>query len=386
MLFWYLLYFSLLTLTMLEIFCFKKFENVNSLSVLIVFVLTLVSALRGDFGVDTKGYIEYFEKIPSLYDYFFYGHAFIKLEPLYQLTISLFKVFFNNYNLFQGAQTFFLLLIVIFALRKLHAPVNLGLFIYFSLFYYGHFEQQRMAIVYVLIFLASTYIVQNNFKKFFVTVVLASGFHYMAVLYLPAFFLKKIFISKKVNQSLKSISTLFLKIKANFLSCKFLMFFLVFFGISVISVLYFDFFGLVYNFLVESLPQFADNIYYHKFVRYYERIDPNINIANALFGLSMYFFVIFFMFSIRKIWLNNITLNAFVLFVSGYILIIYLYPFPWLSYRTGRMFMISGLILIFSFMIASKKKFYLTLPFFVVFTFYQYYKYVNNIGGYIFLF
>ena len=139
MMFWYILLFLFLILFVIEHFGSVNKYSINILTVFIILLLSVVSGLRGDFGADTVGYIDYFEHIPPLSEYFSIlddggrVNPTNHLEPLYVFIVSSFKLFSNNYNLFQFVQSFSLLALVTLSLKRLNAPVNIGLIIYFFL-------------------------------------------------------------------------------------------------------------------------------------------------------------------------------------------------------------------------------------------------------------
>ena len=155
MIVWYLLLALMLFLLFIDYVDNKRKERINITTIFIVLVLTLLSGVRGSNYPDLASYKNYFDQIPSLIEYMFSQAEFIRLEPLYQLLISFFKIFSSNHSFFSFFQTLLLLMIVVCSLKLIKAPINIGLILYFFLLYLSQFGQQRMSIVYVLCLFAT---------------------------------------------------------------------------------------------------------------------------------------------------------------------------------------------------------------------------------------
>lgn len=387
---------------MLFLFVIDYFENkhktrVNITTIYILVLLSLLSGLRGDMGLDLSGYSDYFDKIPALSKVLFYGEHFdlMSLEPLYVLFVSTFKVFSTSFNYFLFFQSLVLLIIVVVSLKRFNAPVNICLILYFFLFYLDVYGQQRMTIVYVLCLFATTYLARNDLKKFVAVVLTATLFQYTAIFFLPAYWIRYILL-KRVNVSqhicrienlgtgstavidgrFKDTKKLFLilnrftLIKVAFLLC-----------VALFVTLQVNIFDTLYESLW-PLTSTDSNVYSYKFLSYYERIDTEQNIANAWVGLTAYVVILAFLYLFRKRWIDPQTTPMFVNFAVGLSIFILVYKFPWLGDRVFQMYSIAATVVILGTIASQRKDSKITLPVIFAVCVYRYLHFIDAIGPY----
>lgn len=378
---------------MLGVFLLDYLENdrklaVNELTVFLVLIMAVLSGVRGHMGADLSGYKYFFEIIPPLDGVLFAGADYnpdAGLEPLYAIMVSTFKVFSENFNLFLFVQSLVLLLIVVKSLRRLQVPVNIGLILYFFLFYLSHFGQQRMAIVYVLCLLASTYVVTSNPGKFVAVVLAATLIQYTAIFFLPAYALRYVLLSTRRTaapapgaaggsaavaprakgargRTFTLDGTTVVKIAIGF-------------AIVWFITLRLDIFATLYGWL-SAMSGAAGNVYAYKFISYYERIDSNLNIFNAWFGISANVAILAFLYVYRARWLNTGIAPVFAMFAFGLLIIIGVYSFPWLGDRLFRMYSIAALVGLFALVIVQQKGASVTLPFVLAICVYEYLSHI----------
>lgn len=397
---WYLLLGLMLFLFLCD-YCMNKNKiRINMLTIFIIILLTSLSGIRGEDFPDQAGYQRFFETIPSLFDFLFYGKSFIGLEPLYQLAVSIFKIFSNNFNLFMGVQSFLLLLVAAVSFRRLNAPVNICMIFYFLVLYHTHFGQQRMGISFVLCLFATTYLVRNSFVKFVGAVLLSTGFHYVSILFLPAYWIYRLFFSKKVkrfkievpceqcalesNSNVRNRGQYYLK-KMTYRTLNYSSIIkVVIIGMLALAVtINFNFFGLMFEILSGSQGIVVTNIYAHKFLRSYSFITEKPNILDAWFGQAVYCVVAFFMYFFRKQWLNKYTAPLFINFCIGIVLVILVYGLPTLTDRIFRIYATTAFVVIFGFMGQQRKNAIFILPFVFTISVYIYlYKIFSETGPY----
>ncbi|MFW6243493.1 MAG: EpsG family protein [bacterium] len=376
---------------------------VNGTTIFIILLLSILSGLRGEMGVDYHAYKNAFESIPSIYSYLFKGEGELfrlinYFEPLYIIIISIFKMFLSNYNIFLFVQSLILLLIVVRSVKMLDVPVNIGLIFYFFISYLDQFGQQRMAIIYVLCLFATTFIVQRKFLKFLFTIIIASFIQKIAIFYLPAYFLY-IFLNKKTNSKsiITSTKNLFKRpilkkhYKGNIYEPEIIQLRVLTGIILLILSIFINIKYNIANLLLENIESFAMgnpivNVYASNFISYYSKMEVERNIFGALGGISIYLLIISFLYIYRKRWFNINTVPIFLNFVFGVILFILLYDFPKLSGRIIDLYSYPAYVFIFGIIASQKEKPINTLP--VIFLFIMYFfirTIITETGPYVFL-
>ena len=381
-----------------EYFSKRNKYSINGATIFIILLLSGVSGLRGEMGVDYLAYKHAFENQLPFSDFllhgkniFFYG----TFEPLYSFILSSFKSFSNNYNLFLFCQSFFLLIIVMKALRNIYAPINIGLILYFFFGYMDHFGQQRMAFIVALCILATTYIAKRNFIKFLFIIIIASFIQKIAIFYLPAYFIQyvnlKYFkstnlihkISKKlylfdINQNLQSRKKIY-NLRNHLLSST------VFLIISAYVSYNYNIAKLIYK----NISFFAfDNpiieVYINNFISYYQKEVINTNIFNAIGGITIYFLIIVFLYLYRNRWMSIYTVSIFKNYCIALVLFVLLYSIPNLSGRLMQLFYIPTFVFLFSIMSSRSKKPINVLPFIFTICLWKFVRGVTEIGPYVF--
>lgn len=394
---WYLLLALMLFLFLIDYCENKKKTRINIMTVFIVALLTLLSGLRGEGFPDSIGYVRYFESIPSLIDFLIDGKSFIGIEPLYQIVISIFKLFSSNFNLYLGIQSLLLLVIAAVSFRRFNAPVNICLILYFFVLYYTHFGQQRMGITFVLCLFATTYLVRNNLTKFVVTVLVATGFHYVAIFFLPAYWIHRILLSKRVNRykiatldashTTKSIPKVdsndqySIKVTFQALTPHTIIKIVIIGAIALLVTIKFDIVGMLFDRLSSSHGIIADNIYSRKFFRSYSFVVEKPNILNAWYGQTAYIVIAAFIYIFRKQWLNEYTAPLYVNFCMAIVLVILAYGLPTLTDRIFRMYGATALIVLFGIMARQRKNAIIILPFIFAVCIYLYLSHIATETG-----
>lgn len=169
-------------------------------------------AFRG-YGVDHQSYTEYYQVIGDAGWNYFNGYNGFP-EPMFALVnviagqlgdfqyvyiISAFIALFYTYKAFA---------------RKVNElSISMCVFLFSTLFYLNLFGLTRMCIAVGVITYAYRYIEESNFKAYFVYVLIATLFHYSAIIMLPLYFVFKgnafdIEATKNLKKSFLSVGLL----------------------------------------------------------------------------------------------------------------------------------------------------------------------------------
>lgn len=385
---WYLLIALMLFLFIFDYFENKNKSQINLMTIFLILLLSLINGLRGDMGADTGPYMVFFNTIPSLSEVVYYNKSIIttdlNLEPLYQICISVFKLFSHDYNLYLFTQALVLLTLVTIALRRFDVPINIGLIFYFFLLYLQHFGQQRMAIVFVICLFATSYLAKNSLWKFITTVFVASGFHYIAITFLPTVFIHRLFLSKRtafaIEKNKRGLPThveisdcnhdhsqFVYKVKKLYADTikqsAILKLAVVGIGVLIVTVSM-NVFTFLFDWLMNSSAIVKTSVYGYKFTYYYQNMDKEPDITEGWFGLLSLLMIGLFLYFFRKHWLKEKMAMLFLNFCAGLILVVLVYKMPILTDRLFRMYGFTALVVLFAKMAEKQKKnSIITLPF-----------------------
>lgn len=147
------------------------------------FVLGIFLAFRGLYvGTDTDAYYVIFEKISN-------GEA-VRQEPVFAILGKFFSHFSNDAFLYLAFLAFSSLFFILSTSLKYSKSFFLTFVMFMALahyFYFFNIVRQGVAIS-ILVF-SVRFILERRFLYFAISVVLASGFHYAALIFLPAYVL-----------------------------------------------------------------------------------------------------------------------------------------------------------------------------------------------------
>ncbi|APS37430.1 EpsG family protein [Salegentibacter sp. T436] len=165
--------------------------------------LVLFASLRDNVGLDDIGYKEYFEATNSLDEVIFEGENLSSdktnlVEPLFLLMASVGKIITEEvFILFFICAT--IALFIRYKIFWKYSPYPiLSLLIYASHeFYVKDWTQIRAGLASVIILYGIKFLFSGKDKKFIITVIIAAGFHYIAVIAIPLLFLRNLKNPKK---------------------------------------------------------------------------------------------------------------------------------------------------------------------------------------------
>lgn len=204
--------FFYIVLFFIAIYFIKKVENVykkrdllkNSKEKIIIFSLLgigipiLLSSVRYKVGTDYNNYLDYYTIYSQLSfnEILKYGSEF-----LFILIIKIAHIFEEPQIMF--AITAFLTVFITYKAilnKKEKLSISLMFALYIFLYYMYSLNIIRQALAVAIIFYSYRYILQNDFKKFLLMIIVATLFHTTAILFLPFYF-----IVPKKNEKNKKI-------------------------------------------------------------------------------------------------------------------------------------------------------------------------------------
>lgn len=209
---------------------YVKENQLKYITSLYAFLIFFVSAFRYMIGSDYDAYTEiYATSITSVDELFEFGH-----EPLFDMLIlTLNELGFSAQMLFvvMSGITIYFIYYGVRAHLSSERSILLVLVLYTTFFtaggYWSCFNLIRQAAAMSILVYAARYIVNNSFLKFLCSILLAMGFHYSAIIFLPFYWIAKI----KISPRSMMIGTIFsLLITVTGVSVKLFLLFIPFFS------------------------------------------------------------------------------------------------------------------------------------------------------------
>ena len=222
-------FYSLSVIAVFAAFYVKE-SQLKYITPLYVFLIFFVSAFRYMIGSDYDAYTEiYATSITSVDELFEFGH-----EPLFDMLIlTLNELGFSAQMLFvvMSGITIYFIYYGVRAHLSSERSILLVLVLYTTFFtaggYWSCFNLIRQAAAMSILVYAARYIVNNSFLKFLCFILLAMGFHYSAIIFLPFYWIAKI----KNSPRSMMIGTIFsLLITVTGVSVKLFLLFIPFFS------------------------------------------------------------------------------------------------------------------------------------------------------------
>ena len=366
MIVWYVLLLIMSTTALADYMNNRGRSRINSVSIFMIAVMAILVGMRGEMGLDTASYIRNFNQITPFLSFsqLYKDSSAFRWEPLYVFSISIFRHGIDSYNSFIFVQAVIVLIVVSKSLKRIGLPINAGLYYFFLTFYLHLFEQQRMAVVYAILLLASTYIATGDLKKFLLSVLVAAMYQYTALLFLPAYWITKAPLFRTLNsKTLRTMRTspsvITLRdgynpvVKQSDVQTLFTVSFLIAAAVAVL-VSGFQFsgvLGVIAERVGPSLPPLRTLTYY------IDRVSTarnnraeTLSMARGIIGHS---FVLIVLFVQRKYWCDSKTINWFFLYLVGLVVALVTRDFVWISHRFFSMYRI-GLVLLFSTLIKNE--------------------------------
>ena len=149
----------------------------------------ILSFIRWERGTDWMSYLDFFEDIEAIYPYSYFEFLFTQLN-LWSHRIS------NNYTFCLFLQAVLIYSLSYISIKKYSLLPVFSVLIWFSFSFAGIFFV-RQTIAVALILFSFFYIVERRFWYFFALVIIATLFHKSAIVFLPAYYLFTLNLSKK---------------------------------------------------------------------------------------------------------------------------------------------------------------------------------------------
>lgn len=134
-------------------------------------LLSLIAGLRYHIGSDTANYIEYFEAVPSLWEFFSYIDIHTLSQPLWFLFLSIIKTLFKDFLALQLIHAFIVnLLIGKFIYEQCEKPFIALLAYYCCCWWNFSFEIMRESLcVAIYLTILYSYVKTHNLKRFIIS-------------------------------------------------------------------------------------------------------------------------------------------------------------------------------------------------------------------------
>lgn len=182
------------------IFCFGLFDllssNLRQKKILIFFIFILLviqDGLRWETGTDWVPYLKYFFEDPA--------YALFVFEPGYDLLNAIIRLIFNDYTIFLVVHALIIYSLYLKAIIKLTDLPIVALLIFYSLMI-GYMGMNRQHIALAICLYSVTFILNKEKYKFFLTVLIATLFHFSALLFLICYPLNRKINGKIIVASL----------------------------------------------------------------------------------------------------------------------------------------------------------------------------------------
>lgn len=145
-------------------------------------LLVVVAAVRYDVGADYSQY-------HYIIDSFIKEQKVPMWEPLTSYVFVLPSILFKSVNLFFVLTSLFIYSLAFYSFRKYSFIPSLSLIIYLSLFYLISCSIIRQAIAVSICLYAYKYILAENLKKYVMTILIATLFHYSAIVSIAIYYI-----------------------------------------------------------------------------------------------------------------------------------------------------------------------------------------------------
>lgn len=206
-----MLVYSLVLCLILVVFIYSKIkksvmgnQNTSYGSTLIFLSLWFIAGLRYAVGTDYNTYKWYFDNIH------FFGFEFPHFERGYYFINYIVSLFTDNSQYLFLVTSFLIIFLFHITLKNFSVSYALSIFLFVTIaFYYESLNVIRQYLAVAITFFSIRYIINKNFKKFLLTVVLASFFHTTAIILVPFYWISRIKIRNISYFSILVITTVF---------------------------------------------------------------------------------------------------------------------------------------------------------------------------------
>lgn len=190
---------SLILSLILAIIIYKNdfFKKDQIYLIMMFFILCFISSFRNyNVGTDTLAYIENFIQLNttfksvSIFD--------LPMEPLFNLLNRVTYTLNDHPQAILFTTSFIINILVALRIYNSSKYPWLSVYLYISLYiFYQSFNGVRQYIAIAIIFYISKYIYERKLIKFILGIIIASGFHISALIFLPCYIFNKVNLNRK---------------------------------------------------------------------------------------------------------------------------------------------------------------------------------------------
>lgn len=234
MFFFVLVFFILVLLSFIEQFTYNNKVILNACSLVFVLFLIVLTTIRGNNAADYDNYKTVFDWMTDLSDFF--SPLNFEYEPLWSIVRWICKRIYDNFHFHLFVIGSFCIIVEYICAKnyslnrldemsfenvKIKKGVNSGefFFTYFAILwglYYANIYVIRSTVALMITFYFSTkYIEEKRFVKFLISVIAASGFHYSALVFLPAYFIYYYHCSLKRKMLIVGVASFVMAMQIN---------------------------------------------------------------------------------------------------------------------------------------------------------------------------
>lgn len=183
--------------------CSKETPDNNVWSLLLLVVLLSIPIFSYEMGSDIQNYKNWYNEEVKPLDSFSFND--FRYEPLFCLTISLFKTIGLSWFIVHGIIICFINIAVFFYGRKYVKPFYTFILLYFLLYFYEmNFEPIRQSIAMGIFLFSIPLMEKRRFKAYLIWIGIAFGFH------ISSFFALILLFSKRIKFNVLSYFVLFI--------------------------------------------------------------------------------------------------------------------------------------------------------------------------------
>lgn len=175
-------------------------KNVNKIKIIIYTIIglgipILIASLRYNVGTDYRNYVDLYK----IYSNLSIQETFSSNLEIFFLIIIKMSYFFNDYQMMFAIFSFLTVLILYRVIYEYKEKLSLGFmfFLYLFLYYTTSFNIIRQALAVVIVAYSYKFILNREFKKFLITILIASMFHATALFFIPCYFVNLSNVKRK---------------------------------------------------------------------------------------------------------------------------------------------------------------------------------------------
>lgn len=186
-----LLYLSVFLLASFLIYIGNK-KRLRFITILGLALPILLATLRFGVGSDYPSYIRHFENTDTTYDDFNDLNGNWTMEPTFWVFSTISRFLVGDSTIMFAIYSSITVIFFYLAVKRLKIPyLGLAMFLFFCFWFGASLSAIRQFAAISIFMFSLQYMIGGNFKKYLVTILVASLFHVTSLLLIPLFFLRK---------------------------------------------------------------------------------------------------------------------------------------------------------------------------------------------------